>query len=108
MAESDDSWGGTNVADNVEFPGADWGGGGSVTEVTHTGWLSRIGSSIVGGLFGIAIFLGSFVLLYWNEGRQDMSEVAKTAVALNANKPAPKHVGRLVALTGTLTSQQTL
>lgn len=110
MAESEDSWGGTSTQDNVEFPGADWGssGGGSYTEVTHTGFFERLLGSLVGGVIGLVLFLGSFALLYWNEGRQDMSEVAKTAVAVNANQPAAGQVGKLVAVTGAITTDETL
>ncbi len=41
----------------------------SVTEVTTTGWLQRIGQSIVGALIGILLVIGSIILLWWNEGR---------------------------------------
>ncbi len=38
-----------------------------VTEVTSEGWFSRIGNSIKGILFGLVLFIGSFILLGWNE-----------------------------------------
>jgi len=49
----------------------------SVTRVTHDSWFSRLGKSVMGVLIGIALFLGSFVLLWWNEGR-----AVHTALAL--------------------------
>ena len=39
------------------------------TEVTRTGWGKRIGQSLSGALIGGLMFLGSFALLWWNEGR---------------------------------------
>ena len=39
------------------------------TEVTRTGWGKRIGQSLSGALIGGLLFLASFVLLWWNEGR---------------------------------------
>jgi hypothetical protein len=106
MPSTDESWGDTRS--NVEFPGADFGSRDTYTEVTHTGWLQRIMGSFTGAVFGVLIFLGSFVLLYWNEGRLDISTVAKTAVEVPANQPAPAQVGKLVAVTGALTTDETL
>jgi len=36
---------------------------------SRTRWFSRIGESIKGLLFGGVLFLGSFPLIWWNEGR---------------------------------------
>ena len=41
----------------------------SITETTTTGWLSRMGSSLVGMLFGIVLLPCAIFLLSWNEGR---------------------------------------
>ena len=40
-----------------------------ITEVTNQSVFGRIGNSFVGALFGIALLIGSIVLLFWNEGR---------------------------------------
>ncbi|OGH88226.1 MAG: hypothetical protein A2507_05060 [Candidatus Magasanikbacteria bacterium RIFOXYD12_FULL_33_17] len=56
----------------------------SVTTTTKTGYFSRIGSSIKGIFFGFLIFIASFVVLYWNEGKVDKSDVASTAVEISA------------------------
>jgi hypothetical protein len=54
-------------------------------ETTHTSWFSRLMSSFMGVLFGFLMFLGSFVLLYFNEGRVNLSKIAKTAIDISAN-----------------------
>ena len=45
----------------------------SFTTVTTTGYFQRIINSFVGILIGVLLFAGSFFLLYWNEGRFDLS-----------------------------------
>jgi len=40
-----------------------------VTEVTREGWFSRIVGSLKSVLVGLVLFLASFPLLWWNEGR---------------------------------------
>lgn len=80
------------------------------TEVKTTGFGSRLTSSCFGIIIGIALFAGSFALIYWNEGRKDQSIMAKTATEIgtadvNANKGLE---GQLVAAAGALTSEETL
>ena len=41
----------------------------AVTETTTQSWGSRLGSSIKGVLIGLALFVGGFPVLFWNEGR---------------------------------------
>ncbi|HEX5269419.1 MAG TPA: hypothetical protein VFW33_02980, partial [Gemmataceae bacterium] len=40
-----------------------------MAEVEYTGWGGRVGKAVVGIPVGILLFLVSFVLLFWNEGR---------------------------------------
>ena len=40
----------------------------AVTETTTESWGSRLGNSIKGVLFGLALFIGGFPVLFWNEG----------------------------------------
>ena len=54
------------------------------TEVTRKGYGTRIGESITGILFGLILFIASFVLIFWNEGRYDLSKLARTAVEIEA------------------------
>ena len=78
------------------------------TEVETTGYFQRIMNSLGGVVFGILLFLASFVLLYWNEGRVDLSQVAKTAIEIPALEPPPAEIGSFVSVTGTLTSEEPL
>lgn len=84
----------------VEFPGAT--GAHEVVTVTEEGWLSRLASSVVGWLLGGLLFLGSFVVLYWNEGRPDAGSLAAQAVEVSAERAAGLPQGKLVAAHGTL------
>jgi hypothetical protein len=78
------------------------------TTVTTSGYGSDILSAVKGVLFGILFLIAASILLYWNEGRADLSVLAKTAVAVS---PTTSHVpgslkGKLVSITGTLSSNQ--
>jgi hypothetical protein len=77
----------------------------SVTDVTTTGWLQRIGQSIVGALIGILLVLGSIVLLWWNEGRaveaiRALDRGAKQVVEAQAGAVDPAKEGKLLHLSG--------
>jgi len=79
------------------------------TEVTKRSWGSRLGGSIGGIFFGILLFLASFGVLFWNEGRVGLSETAKDAVPFDATvlqQNAPN--GQLVAASGALTTEDTI
>jgi hypothetical protein len=79
------------------------------TKVTNKGFLSRIASSIGGIFFGIAILFISIGLIFWNEGRTDISKVASTAVQLESNTLADSSLNRqLVSVTGNLTSEEVI
>src|SRR3954447_14355037 len=77
----------------------------SVTEVTTTGWLQRIGQSVVGALIGLLLVIGSVVLLWWNEGRaveaiRALDRGAKQVVEAQAAAVDPAKDGKLVHLSG--------
>lgn len=77
----------------------------SVTETTSQGWFSRIGGAITGALFGVLLFLGSFPLLLWNEGRAIKTETSlkngsKEVVAAPAKPIDASKEGKLVYVTG--------
>ncbi|MEA3249605.1 MAG: TMEM43 family protein [Patescibacteria group bacterium] len=80
------------------------------TQVTHKGWGSRITGSIKGVLFGLILFVASFVLIYWNEGRVDLSDIAKKATELDPTAITTEAdiQGGMVSLTGDITSEQQL
>lgn len=76
-------------------------------------WISRLGQSIVGVLIGIVLFLVSFPLLFWNEGRavqtaKSLEEGAAAVVSVPADPVDPANDGKLVHLTGEATTTQTL
>lgn len=78
----------------------------AVTETTRESWGSRLGNAVKGVLFGLALFVAGFPVLFWNEGNS-----VKTAKALNEGEGAcvpldsiesvdPDMEGRLVHATG--------
>jgi hypothetical protein len=72
------------------------------TETTKKGYGTRLMDSIKGILFGILLFAGAFVLLFWNEGRADLSILASTAVQTEAAQVDAALDGQLVAAAGTV------
>lgn len=77
----------------------------SFSETTHTGWLSRIGKSIKGVLFGIILIAVSFPVLWWNEGRsvrtaKGLAEGEKVTVDAASDKVDAANEGKLVHTTG--------
>ncbi len=80
------------------------------TDTTTSGYGGRIVDSIKGILFGIILFIASFGVLYWNEGRVDLSFLAKTAAEISSqtqNKNASLD-GKLVSASGKVTSDQNI
>jgi hypothetical protein len=80
-----------------------------VTETTTRGWGQKIGDSIKGVLIGILLFIASFVVLWMNEGRIDISEViAGDAVDISATEVDTVNEWKLVSVTGALSSTERL
>ena len=78
----------------------------AVTETTTESWGSRLGGSIRGVIVGLALFVGGFPVLFWNEGNSvktakaiDEGEGACIAVDSNAQVDA-EYEGKLVHMTG--------
>lgn len=85
----------------------------SFTEITGQSWFSRLVESIKGVLFGILLFVVSFPLLFWNEGRavrtaKSLQEGASTVVSVPADKVDPANEGKLVHMTGEATATETI
>jgi len=83
------------------------------TEVTRHSWGGRMGSAFKGILFGIVLFAGAFVLLFWNEGRsvttyKALKEGAGAVVSVDANEVDPANEGALVHLSGLADTRQAL
>ncbi len=77
-------------------------------EVTHKSWGQRLLGSLVGLLFGLLLFIGSFAVLFFNEGSIDFSQMASRAEVLNAAVVQPQAEGKTVTLTGPITSSELL
>ncbi|MBA3923787.1 MAG: hypothetical protein H0X31_19660, partial [Nostocaceae cyanobacterium] len=79
-----------------------------VGQAMLVGCFTMLARTVVGVFLGIALFFSSFFLLYWNEGRVNFSELAKNAVEISANVPNSLEQGKLVSLSGNITSNQML
>jgi hypothetical protein len=77
----------------------------SYTEVTRQSWGGRLGSSFKGIIVGLIIFVLSFPLLFWNEGRsvetyKSLNEGAAAVVTTGIETVAPNLDGKLVHMAG--------
>ena len=54
-------------------------------ETKTTSYGGRLANSVNGVIIGVILFIASFGLLYYNEGRVDLSTIAKGAIGINAN-----------------------
>ena len=76
-----------------------------ITEVTSQSVFGRIGRSFVGMLIGLALLIGSVVLLFWNEGRavataKSLREGAATVIDVPSDNINPANDSKLVHVTG--------
>lgn len=78
------------------------------TEVTKRGWGTNIMNSIKGVVFGLALFVGSFIVLWTNEGRQDMSEAAQLCNPIKADTVQSSAEGQPVSVSAKITSEEML
>ena len=78
------------------------------TEVTRKGWGKNIMDSLVGVLIGIVLFFVSFIVLWTNEGRVNMSKVAKKSIPISSSSVDTINNGKLVSVSGVLSTSQTL
>jgi hypothetical protein len=85
----------------------------SIAGSGEDGPLARLADSLVGMALGLALFLGSFALLWWNESsvaRDDtgIEEVSRALVRAGEVTRAKHISGKLVYLTGRVTTRDTL
>ena len=85
----------------------------SVVVVTNESWLSRLGKSVIGVLFGLILFAGSFVLLFWNEGRavqtaRSLDEGLGAVVSVSPDRVDPASDHKLVHMSGGAKTDETL
>lgn len=83
------------------------------SEVSSQGWFSRIGNSIKGILVGAVLFLASFALLWWNEGRavdtaKMLAEGKGAFVSVANDKVDPANEGKLIHVNGKATTTETV
>lgn len=78
------------------------------TEVREVDWFTRIAESIKAiGIGFLAIFF-SFILLIWNEGQTVVNQVAQQAIPISSAVVNNQYIGKLVSMSGVITSNQTL
>jgi hypothetical protein len=80
----------------------------SITEITTTGWASRMGSSLIGMLFGIILLPAAIFLLSWNEGRAvaaatGLKRGLSAIVEVSTETVNPQNNSKLVYVNGTVT-----
>lgn len=80
------------------------------TTVTRTGYGKRIGGAFGGVIIGLILFVAAFGVLYWNEGRTNMSDVGKEAIEIDSSNANPDAYldGKLVSASGKFITTETL
>ena len=83
------------------------------TEVTSESWFGRIRDSIKSFIFGLALFVGAFPVLWLNEGRavrteKSLNEGAGAVVSVKADHVDAANNQKLVHMTGPATTTETL
>ncbi len=79
--------------------------GDKYTEYEHTGFLGNLGNSFGNMVFGFILFLASFVLLWWNEGRAVDRYITLETGQKNLVQTQnfdPKNDGKLVYISGAM------
>ncbi len=77
----------------------------SFTKTTSKSWFSRLGNAFAAVLIGFGLFIGSFFVLGWNEGRaihreKTLEAGASQVISVSAEGPAAENEGKLVHLSG--------
>jgi hypothetical protein len=83
------------------------------TEVTSESWGGRIGNSIKSFLFGLALFVASFPILWFNEGRavrteKSLEEGAGAVITVKSENVDPANNQKLVHMSGKAATTETL
>lgn len=83
------------------------------TVTTTQSWGSRLGGSFKGIIFGLIMFIGSFVLLWWNEGstqeqRLALLEGASIVVSTPSTEIDSSKEGKLIHTTGLIKTEESL
>ncbi len=83
------------------------------TETTSESWFSRIGNSLKALIFGLLLFVISFPLLFWNEGRavktaKSLNEGESVTVSVASDAVDPANEGKLIHTTAMATTEELL
>jgi hypothetical protein len=78
------------------------------TEVTHNSWGSRIRKSTNNALIGLVLIPLCIWWLWTNEGKSDLSELAKGSVAVTSNTIDANKDGVFASISGRLSSKEQL
>lgn len=86
---------------------------GKFTEVTTQSWFSRLGGAFIGIIFGLIIFIISFPLLFWNEGRavtryKSLKEGGDAVISVSADIVEKSNKNKLIHLTENASTEQNL
>ena len=84
-----------------------------IVETSTQSWGSRLFGSIRSVAVGAILFLVSFPVLWWNEGRAvqtylSLTEGAGAVVELSSNEVDDSHNGKLIHISGMATTEETL
>ena len=79
-----------------------------VEQVEKVGFGANLMESIKGVAVGGILFFASFWVLWVNEGRVDLSEVAKKSIAVKADSVDKAAEGKLIAVSGELKTDEKL
>ena len=79
--------------------------GSEYREVTTTSWGKRMSSAFFGVIIGLLLFLGSFYLIWWNEGRsveriKTLQEGRDSVVSVSPDVVDPSNQAALIHVTG--------
>ena len=83
----------------------------SHVEYSRVGYLGRIGGAIKGVLFGAVLFVASFAVLFWNEGRavnrtRALKETAAGTVSVDARAISAANEGKPVHFSGEASGEE--
>jgi len=80
--------------------------GDQITKTRETGFAQNIMKSIKGVVVGLCLFLASFFLLWWNEGRIDLSKIVQTSTPIKSETVETSANGKFISVTGGLQSKE--
>ncbi len=80
----------------------------NVIEKTSTSWFSRLGGTLTGAVFGLALLIVAIVALFWNEGRsiatyKSLNEGLSIVVTADPTQIDPALDGKLVHIESDVT-----